>query len=78
VPNALGVNICYPEGAGDAGKAVKVTVTTTYRLAVVDGLFNAIGLDGVGDLDLHSSATMRLERRPTANRLNAEVSSCPA
>ncbi len=75
----LGIDICFPEGDSDPGSAVEnVTVDTSYRLSVVDGIFSAIGLATVGDIDMSVSSTQRLERRPTANRLLAEASgSCP-
>ena len=77
---ADGIVICFPEsGSTDVGKAVRVTVKAKYELAVVDGLFSAIGLDDIGEINLSSSSTMRLERKPTANRLLAEdSSSCPS
>jgi Flp pilus assembly protein TadG len=71
------INICYPEGSGLAGNAVKVTVKTQYTLKIVDGLFSAIGIDDVGTINLGASATQRVERNPTANRLGAEVTACP-
>ena len=74
----LGIDICFPEGDSDPGSAVRVTVDTSYRLSVVDGIFSAIGLATVGDIDMSVSSTQRLERRPTANRLLLEASgSCP-
>jgi hypothetical protein len=70
------IEICYPEGAGAVGNAVKVTVRTKYTLNVVDGLLGAIGLGDIGELDMHASSTMRLERTPSANRVGLEVSAC--
>jgi len=78
LPLLPGVDICFPETAPDPGNAVRVTVSTTYSLAVVDGLLGAIGLDTVADISLSASSTQRLEREPTANRLLAESSAaCP-
>lgn len=80
VPTALkpGVRICFPEGAPTVGKAVRVTVKSTYKLAVVNGMFGLVGLSQIGDIELSSSSTLRLERAPTPNRLLAESSACPA
>jgi Flp pilus assembly protein TadG len=80
VPNTPGVaiDICFPETQPDPGNAVRVTVSTTYSLAVVDGLLGAIGLDTIADISMSASSTQRLEREPTANRLLAESSpACP-
>lgn len=76
VTSPLAVEICFPEGASDPGKAVRVKVDASYRLAVVDGIFGAIGLDTLGEIDMSASSTQRLERRPTAARLLAETSPC--
>jgi Flp pilus assembly protein TadG len=73
VPDALNVDICFPESEATTGKAVRVTVHTDYTLAVVDGLFGAIGLDGIGEIGLSASSTMRLERTPSPNRVLAEA-----
>ena len=74
-----GVVICFPAGTSGVGDPVRAIVQTKYTLAVVDGLLGAIGLGGVGELDLHATATQRIERTPTANRVLAEdVSTCPA
>ncbi len=67
------VDICFPEGS-ELGDPVRVAVTTTYTLALVNRLFGAD--NQVGSFDLTASATMRLERTPTANRLLAEAGSC--
>lgn len=71
--------ICFPEGGTpEVGQAVRVTVRTTYTLSVVDGLLGALGLKEVGKIDLGASATIRMERLPTSNRVGAEDSpSCP-
>jgi hypothetical protein len=62
--DAMDVEICFPEGTSEIGDAVRVSVDTTYTLAVVDGLLSFVGADEVGQLDLRSSATMRLEQLP--------------
>jgi hypothetical protein len=76
-PNAtaMEIDICLPEGASpEIGEAVRVTISTNYTVSVVDRLFDFLSLDGVGEVDLASSATMRLERLPTDERVLAEVS----
>ena len=81
VPNANdGIVICFPEDATpDVGEAVRVVVHADYTLAVVDGLFSFFGMDDLGTVELNAAATMRLERKPTANRVMAEhLASCPA
>ena len=78
IGNPVAIDICFPETQPDPGNAVRVTVSTTYSLAVVDGLLGAIGLDEIADISLSASSTQRLEREPTANRLLAEASgACP-
>jgi Flp pilus assembly protein TadG len=71
---ADGIRICFEDlgddGDANIGESVRVTVSAPYRLALVDGLLDVVGFDGV--IDLSASATMRLERTPTGNRLLAE------
>ena len=70
------IEICFPDGVGATGNAVRVTVRTHYTLRVVDGLLGAIGLGEVGELEMNASSTMRLERAPTSNRVGDEVTTC--
>jgi hypothetical protein len=71
----MDIDICLPEGASpEIGEAVRVTISTNYTVSVVDRLFDFVGLGGVGEIDLASSATMRLERLPTDARVLGEVS----
>jgi hypothetical protein len=70
----MDIEICFPEGTQEIGDAVKVTLNTNYTLAVVDGLLSFVGADQVGELNLNSSATMRLEQLPA--RVAGEAVAC--
>jgi hypothetical protein len=75
-----GIVVCFPEGGTpDVGEAVRVVVRAEYKLAIVDNLLGMVGLGEVGEIDLEGAATMRIERKPTDNRLLVEDSApCPA
>lgn len=68
--SGLCVQITYPPPgaglvAGNVGSPIRVTVKAEYKLPLVSGLMDAMGLDGVGTLDLKSQSTARLERTPS-------------
>jgi TadE-like protein len=71
-----GIVICFPDSAPVVGGPVQVIVKTRYELAVVDGLFSALGMDTVGEIDLQASTTMRLEQ-PPAQLAVESVGPCP-
>jgi Flp pilus assembly protein TadG len=73
VPNALGVDICFPVTA-DKGEPVRVTISSEYRLPLLNAIFGWTGADSIANISLEASSTQRLERTPTANRLLAEDS----
>src|SRR5262245_34974585 len=73
------VEFCYPDPgagltAGDLGTPVRATVEAEYELPLVGGLMDAMGLDGVGTLDLRSQSTARLEATPS--RLPSGTTTC--
>jgi hypothetical protein len=59
-------DVCYvgTEDEGEIGSPIRVIVRADYELPLVSGLFDAMGLDGVGTLNLRSESTLRLERSP--------------
>jgi len=60
-------DVCYVGTAdeGEVGSPIRVIVHADYDLPLLSGLFDAMGLDGVGTLNLKSESTMRLEQAPS-------------
>jgi len=61
-------DVCYVGATdeGEVGSPVRVIVEADYELPLVSGLLDAMGLEGLGTLNLRSESTMRLERDPTS------------
>jgi hypothetical protein len=60
-------DVCYvgTEDEGEIGSPIRVIVRADFDLPLVSGLFDAMGLGGVGTLNLRSESTLRSERVPT-------------
>ncbi len=83
VPTALGVTFCYPPQTGGVtkgtpGSALRVKITSTYRLSLVKAALGLIpGFGGLGDVSLGASSTIRLERPIDTTRLGqATIPDC--
>ncbi len=82
VPNALSVSYCYRPTPGitdgDPGSALQVTLSSTYRLALVHAAFNWLpGANNIGIVHLSAHSTIRLEQPIDLGRLGvASISDC--
>ena len=81
IEDPMQVDICYPPPgtgltSGQVGTPIRVTVTTHYKLPVLDGALGLAGLDDLGELEMSSSSTMRLERTVSNSRMGGAPPAC--
>jgi hypothetical protein len=66
--------VCIELPDGDlVGDPVVVRVESEFSFTLVDAALTIVGLDGVGDVGMTGSSTMRLEARPTKYAAACEV-----
>lgn len=83
VPCKLRVEFCYPPQTGGVtkgtpGSALRVKITSTYRLSLVKASLGLIpGFAGLGDVKIGAGSTIRLERPIDTTRLGqATIPDC--